>query len=243
MIDIHCHILPGVDDGPKSWEAALEMCRIAQADGITHIVASPHANDQYDYHRQKHLRVLQQLRRRIDPSLMLTLACDFHFSAENLQRLRRHPSEFTIGSTPYLLVELSNYALPAKFEARIADLINTGITPVITHPERNPLVQQRPQQVLRWVASGAVVQVTADAFTGRWGTMAQDLSFWLLEQNAVHVIASDAHDPVDRLPLLSPARKIVAEHKGQDIATALVCGNPQAIVNGEALPYFPRPRI
>src|SRR6266478_9200832 len=124
VIDIHCHLLPEVDDGPKSWDVAVEMCRIAAADGITHAVATPHANDRYAYDREYLSGLLgqlrDQLREKLDPApqLQLSLGCDFHLSFENLERVLERPHTYTIGETNYLLIELSNFSIPAQLEDR-----------------------------------------------------------------------------------------------------------------------------
>jgi protein-tyrosine phosphatase len=241
MVDIHCHILPQTDDGASSWEVAEEMCRIAAADGITHIVATPHANDVYSYERERHAATLAELRKRLGGKLEISLGCDFHFSYDNIQGALAEPARYTIGNTGYLLVELSDYSIPPSFLANLRQLQDAGLWPVITHPERNPLLQRRPEQVLDWVRQGMIVQVTANSLTGYWGRPARRAADWLLEHNAVHVVASDAHDPIRRPPLLSAARSHLAERNGEETAMALVEANPGAIVRGAELPYFPPP--
>jgi protein-tyrosine phosphatase len=112
---------------------------------------------------------------------------------------------------------------------------------VLTHPERNPLLQRRADPLLQWAEEGVVMQVTANSFTGYWGKAALHTVRWLLEHNAVHVVASDAHDPKRRPPVLSAARKVIAELRGEEVAEALVNANPGAVIRGEELPYFPVP--
>src|SRR6267378_2264227 len=109
VFDIHCHILPEVDDGPKSWDAAQEMCRMAVTDGIMHIVATPHANNRYHYDRDYLSGLLEHLRGLVGDAPELSLGCDFHLSYENLQDVLASPERYVIGNTNYLLVELSNY--------------------------------------------------------------------------------------------------------------------------------------
>ncbi len=241
MIDIHCHILPEVDDGPKTWEVSEAMCRMAAADGIEHIVATPHANDRYHYDREYLSQLRDELQTRIGPAPRLTLGCDFHFSYENLQDVLVRPERYCIDRTNYLLVELSNYSVPTQVNDYFTKLADKGITPVLTHPERNPLLQQSLQRVLDWIEQGCVVQVTASAFTGNWGERAQAAAKWLLDRNAVHVLSTDAHDTQRRPPLLSTARDEVAQVCGTDVAHALVDHNPLAIVSSQPLPYFPEP--
>ncbi len=241
MIDIHCHILADVDDGPKSWDVAHEMCLMAVADGIEHIVATPHANERYHYDREYLSGLLDHLRTLSGPTPRFSLGCDFHLSYENLQDVMANPDRYCIEGTRYLLVELSNYSVPVQMDDRFNDLKEKGITPIITHPERNPILQQTPQRVLNWVQQGCAVQVTASTLTGFWGERAWRAAEWLFKRHAVHVLATDAHDTKRRTPVLSEARQAVAEEYGEEVAKALVDGNPRAIVNGQPLPYFPDP--
>jgi len=122
-------------------------------------------------------------------------------------------------------------------------MADVGITPVITHPERNPILQQTQERVLEWVDQGCAVQVTASALTGMWGQKVVRAAEWLLERDAVHVLATDAHDTKYRVPLLSLARERVAKLRGDEVARALVDNNPRAISNDKPLPYFPNPVI
>jgi protein-tyrosine phosphatase len=243
VIDIHCHILPEVDDGPKSWDAAVEMCRMAVSDGITHSVATPHANDRYAYDRTYLSGLIEQLRERVGPSLELSLGCDFHLSYENLERALDQPHTYTIGNTNYLLVELSNFSVPLQLSDYFARLADRGITPILTHPERNPILQQSPQRVLEWIEQGCLVQVTASALTGSWGERSEIIARWLLDRSAVHVLSTDAHDMKRRPPLLSKGRKVAEQIVGAEYAEAMVEGNPGAIVGGKPVPYCPKPVI
>jgi protein-tyrosine phosphatase len=241
MVDIHCHILPEVDDGAKSWEVAVEMCRVAAEDGITHIVASPHANDEYHYDREWLSSVLDRLRQMADTAVEFSLGCDFHFSFENLQDLLVRPDKYVIGDTGYLLVEFSDFAISPQVTPSLYRLLNMGVTPVITHPERNVILQKQPELVLQWADAGCVVQVTANSLTGRWGDRANKSAQWLLSREAVHVLATDAHNLKSRPPVLSAGRDAAAAFCGQDVAQALVQDNPLAVVTGKVLPYFPKP--
>jgi len=243
VIDIHCHVLPEVDDGPKSWEVALEMCRMAAADGITHTVVTPHANDRYPYDRAYLSELLDQLREKIDATLPLqfSLGCDFHLSFENLERVLEQPHTYTIGETNFLLIELSNYSVPTRLGECITRMGDRGIMPILTHPERNPILQQTPQRILECAEQGCLIQVTASSLTGFWGERPEIIARWLLDRSAIHVLASDAHDTRRRIPNLSAARAVVEKVAGAEYAEALVEGNPGAIVKGMPIPYCPRP--
>jgi protein-tyrosine phosphatase len=241
MIDIHCHILPEVDDGPPTWEMALEMCKMAAADGIEHIVATPHANDRYAYDRVCLSGLRDHLQDLVGEKPRLGLGCDFHMSYENVQDAMINPARYLIEGGQYLLVELSNFSIPPQIDESYTRMRQIGITPIITHPERNPILQRTRQRVLEWVDIGCAVQVTASAFTGRWGKAAMEMAEWLLKCEAVHVLASDAHNLKSRPPNLSQARKTVEDLRGQDVATALVEDNPKAVITGQRMPYFPEP--
>jgi protein-tyrosine phosphatase len=241
VVDIHSHILPEVDDGSKSWEMSVAMCRMAAADGITYQVATPHANDRYHYDRVYLQSLVDHLKSLIGPVPEISLGCDFHLSYDNLQAVLVDPAKYAIGNTHYMLVELSNYSVPQQTTDCFTQLGDRGITAVITHPERNPILRENLQRVVEWAEQGCVIQVTGSALTGFWGERTRKAALWLLEQNAVHVLATDAHDTEKRVPILSAARDAAAEICGDDVAEALVEGNPAAIVQSRPLPYFPRP--
>lgn len=219
----------------------LAMCRMARADGIQHMVATPHANERYSYDREAHEGRLAELRTRLGSGMEFSLGCDFHMSYENLQDLRLNPRRYSIAGNRYLLVELSNYSIPPQIEDAMMHLGDLGLTPVLTHPERNPILQQNLARVLGWAELGCVVQITASALTGKWGERPQQAAHLLLQHQAVHVLSTDAHDTERRPPVLSAARGIAAELYGEEVSQALVLHNPEAIVRGKALPYFPKP--
>jgi protein-tyrosine phosphatase len=234
MVDIHCHILPGIDDGSKSWDMTKEMCRVAAADGIHHIVATPHCNDQFAYDRQRYEAMIEELREAAGQSLEFSLGCDFHFSYDNISNAIADPRRYTIGGTPYLLIEFSDYSIPPSVKDQIWQLTSKGMVPIVTHPERNPLLVSQPEKILDLIDAGALVQVTANSITGFWGAKAKSVAEWLLQRGAVHVVASDAHDQRHRRPVLSEARRVVTQLFGHTVANDLFCNNPQAIVEGRA---------
>jgi protein-tyrosine phosphatase len=236
VIDIHSHILPEVDDGPKSWETAEAMCRMAASDGIEHMVATPHANDRYFYEREYFLELLGQLQQRIGPVPALSLGCDFHLSFENMRSALETPEKYCIGSTHYLLVEFSNFNIPPQIDDFLAQMRERNITPILTHPERNPILQKTMERVLEWGELGCAVQITASACTGSWGDRARLAANWLLKKNAVQFLATDAHDTVHRPPALSEARKLIAKEFGEERARALVQTNPEAVIQDRPLP-------
>lgn len=243
MVDIHCHILPETDDGAATWETAAEMCREAAQDSITHIVATPHANDRYAYDRPRLQESLKRLQAVSGDWPTFSLGCDFHFSYENVSAALADPAPFVIGESRYLLIEFSDFAISPFVGDALARLGALGLVPIITHPERNAVLQRSPEMVLRLVESGCLVQVTASALTGFWGETARKAAHWLLKHDSVHFLASDAHDATRRQPVLSAGREAAAKLCGHDVAQALVEHNPRAVITDEPPPFYPRPRL
>ena len=225
-----------MDDGPKSWDTAEAMCRLAAEDGIEHMVATPHANDRYFYDREYLSGLLQTLQQRVGENPRLSLGCDFHLSFDNMQSALETPERYCIGDSHYLLVEFSNFSIPVQIDDWFTRMREKGYTPIITHPERNPLIQQNAERVLQWVDLGCTVQVTGSVFTGGWGARARETADWLMKRQAVHFLATDAHDIQRRPPALSAAKKAVAKEFGEEIARALTESNPSAVVNDQPLP-------
>jgi protein-tyrosine phosphatase len=207
------------------------------------MVATPHANERFSYDRAQHESTLQELRTRIGAAPELSLGCDFHLSYDSLQEVLAEPERYTINASRYLLVELSDFSIPTQITDCFSQLGDRGVTVIITHPERNAILRQNPQRVVEWAELGCAVQVTANALTGFWGSTVARVAAWLLERDAVHVLATDAHDAKHRVPVLSKARDLVAHGLGADVAKALVEDNPRAILAGQPLPYSPKPAV
>ncbi len=239
MIDIHCHILPGLDDGPESLETSVEMGEMAIADGITHIVATPHANDRYPFVPELIQSRRDEIQARFADRLQFATGCDFHLSYENLQDIRDKPAKYTINQKNYLLVELADYAIPPSMEQTLHHLHLAGLRPIITHPERNPLMRSNSERLYRWLNQGCYVQVTAGSLLGRFGGGAKQVAERWLAEDCIHFVASDAHNVSSRPLKLRGAFERVAESKGEEVARALFHDNPLAAFEGEPLPYVP----
>lgn len=241
MVDIHCHLLPGLDDGPDSMEDSVRMAEAAVADGVTHIVATPHANDNYPFDPERVRRFQEELQQRVGTRLKISTGCDFHLSYENLAAVRLDPSRFTLNQKNYLLIEFADFALPPSLDDAMHQLQLAGLRLIVTHPERNPLVRARPERLHGWVTRGSFVQVTALSLLGRFGPQAQRAATQYLDCNLVHFIASDAHNLSGRPPKLREAYDLVAQRWGPEVAQALFRDNPLAACEGRALPYVPEP--
>ena len=211
------------------------MCRMAAQDGIEHLVATPHANERYYYDRAYLTKLLSQLQQRIGQKPQLSLGCDFHLSFENMQAALLTPERWCIGDTRYLLVEFNNFSIPQAIDDWLANMCTLEIVPIITHPERNPILQKTPERVHQWVSSGCAVQITAAALTGSFGDTAGRCARRFLKKGIVHFLATDSHDTLRRPPLLSQARKVVEKEFGPGIARSLVEDNPATVLRNKPL--------
>jgi protein-tyrosine phosphatase len=229
MIDIHNHVLPFVDDGAQSMEVAIEMCRIAHRDGITHLVATPHANFKYNYDRDAHLVRLAELRQQV-PEINLMLGCDLHLSFENFEDAIANPKRYAIGDTRYVLIEFSDFGVPRSVLNSLQRLHGAGMVTIVTHPERNLLLRGRFDLLEELVNLGSILQITANSLTGFWGEEVQRSAEKMLRSGLVHIIATDAHDPRRRTPVLSKARAIAATMVGAEAADRLVSDRPAKVI-------------
>jgi protein-tyrosine phosphatase len=241
VIDIHCHPLSGVDDGAETFEVSVAMCKMAAADGITHVVATPHCNYKFDFQPEPSRQKLAELQAAVGDSPKLFLGCDFHLSYENIRRLIEQRGDFTINQTAYVLVELDDLFIPEQFDRVFYDIQAAGLIPILSHPERNPVFRRKPETLYDWVTRGYLVQVTAQSYTGGFGREAQHLTETWLERNLIHFFASDAHDVMHRPPLLSACYQKVAETRGREVADLLLVKNGTAVIEGRPMARGPEP--
>lgn len=230
MIDIHCHILPGVDDGASSLDVSLAMARMAVEDGTRFLVATPHVDKSLIPAQDVRRRVveLQEALDELNIPLRLIAGADgaSHLGADLL-------ATHVIGEGPYLLLEFPHTHLPFSAGQLVFDLQTQGLVPIITHPERNPSVVRDPSLLNPLIDAGALVQVTCGCLTGDFGGPARACSRHLLRQGMVHFLASDGHSNAWRPPVMSRAVKAAGKLIGAEAASRLVEENPAKVVRGE----------
>jgi protein-tyrosine phosphatase len=239
MIDLHCHLLPGLDDGPKTLEDSLAMAEEAIADGITHVVATPHANSDYPFEFKRVNGALDELKAKLGGRLTLATGCDFHMSHENLIAIREDSRPFCINGKDYLLVEFNDFSIPPSMDQTLHELQLAGLRPIITHPERNRILRTHPERLQEWVRVGCYVQITAGSLTGVFGAGPQQDAWSWLASGIVHFISSDAHNTGRRPLRLKFAYEAVAAQFGTEKAQALLVDNPMAAFEGLPLPHVP----
>jgi len=233
--DIHCHLLPQIDDGPKDWEGSLAMARLAVANGIGTIVATPHQLGRYEKNSaQQILEVTAEAQRRItEAGLPLTIlpGADVRVR-EDMPELVQTCQVLTLANqNVYLLMELPHEQVLPMGQL-IYELQGQGITCILSHPERNQRLQKNPAILRPWVQQGCLIQVTAGSITGQFGREAERVSRLLLQQNLVHLVATDAHDATNRPPQWRPAFDKVCRYLGLRRARKIFFDNPGAVVNG-----------
>lgn len=241
MYDIHYHLIFGVDDGPETLEQSLELAEASIADGVTHVVATPHANEHYPLRPDVNKERLDLLKERLHGRLELGIGCDFHLSYDNIEDLFRSPSKYTINGKQYLLVEFPDYGIAPTIGNTFHQMQSAGVTPILTHPERNPILMANPNMIVNWLEVGCLVQVTAGSLLGKFGPQCEAFAHKLVKRNWVHIVASDAHYMKSRWPRMGQAHQMLKDRYGDDVADRLCVRNPRAIVQGKALETQPEP--
>ena len=234
MIDIHHHLLYGLDDGAKDLETSLEMAKIAIDDGITHIACTPHANSDYSFRPEVNEAIRSELQQKIGDRLTLGLGCDFHLSYDNIEDALTNPAKYTINGKRYLLVEFPDFGIPQNISSSFYEMAVAGMVPILTHPERNLTLMQKPEKLAQWLRMDCLVQVTAGSLLGGFGRGPLRIARQLLDWGWVHMIATDAHNLTSRPPVMSKAYDFLAQHYGTETAERLCVRNPQAVFLGEA---------
>jgi len=224
MIDIHSHILYGLDDGAQDRETSLAMLKLAFETGTTDIVATPHSDSQFTYQSTLVDERIRELNELTGAKPLIHRGCDFHLSIDNVEACLRDHTAFTINGLNYLMVEFAEFFVPPSTENILGEFI-----------ERNPVLREATGRLENWVESGCVIQITAQSLTDRFGKSARDTTWNWLRKGLVHVLASDAHDLEHRPPRLDLAHAIVTEKIGPEAAELLLVTNPRAIIRGESV--------
>jgi protein-tyrosine phosphatase len=283
MIDLHSHILPNLDDGPRTMEDSIQMCRISYHDGIRTIVATPHIlpgiykNDRSTILTKLHElndalvqsaichpqsaksldSAISTLRSRATAEdgripclsgrqaqsaipLRVLPGADVHFSSDILQRYEKGEIVTVNDRGRYLMVEFAFQGIPYQAEEVLFQLLTKGIIPIISHPERNMEIGQRPQRYYEMIRMGCLGQVTAMSLTGEFGPGVRRIAEKLLSKRLLHIIASDAHSIDRRPPILSAAVGVAEKMVGKEEAYKMVTEYPQAVLDGKK-PNVPEP--
>ena len=245
MIDIHHHCLPEVDDGPRDWDEAIDLCKAAADDGIETIVATPHVlRGRWQNTSRPILEdIAAKLRDRVGPSLRILLGSEYYFAHDVADVLANGNAIIPLAGSRYVLIEFAAHSVPPMVEQPFYRLQLDGWIPVIAHPERNDVFQWKPDLLAALVRLGAKTQVTAASLVGEFGEVAKASAFAWISAGLVHTVASDAHNTRRRPPRMTQAFAAVRDVAGESVANALFKVNPRAIIEARALPYDPEPEL
>ena len=239
MIDLHIHVLPGIDDGATSWDEATRMCRMALDDGCEALVATPHQRRAWPNHDVERLeRSLRELRRRVGARPELLLGGEIHVDSALLDDLDR---EGRAGLCPlaggrWLLLEFGPMRPAQGARWMVRELVLAGWRPLIAHPEFIPFLADDLDSLEELVRLGARTQVTAMSVTGDFGRKTRDVAHRMIRSDLVHVVASDAHSPQWRPPGLARARSEMERRWGAEAARTLVAANPRRVLEDAEIP-------
>jgi len=237
VIDLHCHILPGLDDGAESWEQSLQMARIAAEDGISGIVCTPHCSPGFpENKRASILASVKEFRTRLRregirievyPGSELAI----HFALPE----KIEAGEFLSinDNRTFALVEMPYEVIPPNLDKLFWMMQVKGVTPILAHPERNLLVLKRPLLLEKWIEAGVLVQITGSSLVGFFGSSIRDFSTELVRRRMVHFVATDSHSSGQRRPVLSKAREIVSSIVGPEEAREIFVEHPSRVLRGE----------
>jgi protein-tyrosine phosphatase len=246
MIDLHCHILPGLDDGAESLAESLAMARVAQAEGIQVIVATPHLfrgdiglADLAAVGRKK--QELETALKQAGLPLKILSGVEVRFSHNLIEEIKRNKRALVIHTSSHMFIEFPFDYVYSGVKEVFFELMSEGIIPIIAHPERNSVFINHPGQLYDLVEMGCLSQANSGSFTGLYGQVVRETVTRLVSWGLVHVLGSDAHNSTSRAPHFKEALRIIESIIGPEAARALVVDNPRAVLEDKSLPYLPEP--
>ncbi len=236
MIDIHCHILPKVDDGSKSLEESIEMAKIAQGEGIKKIVNTSHYHYDFKFKKGMELKnILMDFNEKLKEEnidIEVFLGNEL-FYTEDLIGKFDELDFYSLNDSRYVLIEFSTSNFPKNLTDVVYEMKLRKYIPILAHVERYAKIQENPNIIYDCINEGALIQINASSLIGRNGTEAQKTSNILMDNKMVHFIATDAHSSTKRRPLLKEAYNYVKDGYGEDISKKLFIENQECILNNE----------
>ena len=241
MIDIHCHILPGVDDGAKDLEDSLEMARIAQSEGIKTIINTSHYHPDFDYmvgeELLKELVSFNKILKENNIEVEVLIGNELYYS-DNLLEYMDKKEFYTLNNSKYILIEFA----PTRFPKNLCDVVYElkirGYIPILAHVERYQEVQDNPKLIQEAIKEGAFIQVNASSVLGKGPSECNKSCDALLKHNMVHFIGTDAHGSNRRRPLIKEAYEYVSKKYGEDKANKLFLDNPNSVINNGEINFI-----
>lgn len=240
MIDLHCHFLPGIDDGPETLAQALELARAAVDDGITHSVLTSHVDPERYTNQLSNLEVaITDFSRALVQAnipLEVRLGCEARLCPELIDLISDNQIPFLgeVDGWRILLLEFPHQMIPVGSNRFIYHLLKQKIRPLIAHPERNKAIMAQPDKIQEFTDAGCWLQFTAGSLAGRFGNQAQQVAFQLIEEGFHCIAATDAHNLNNRPPRLSEGREALSQRYGPAVAQSMVVDRPRQIYGVES---------
>ncbi len=242
FVDIHCHLLPGIDDGSRSWEESLEMAQQMVDDGTDTVVVTPHQLGNYTSTSGQTIRhrtdQLQQWLNANGVALRVLPGADVRIDSDMINRLRSGDCLSLADQRRHVLLELP-HELYQPLEPVLEQLDRIGMVGILSHPERNRGIMRQPQVIEPLVQAGCLMQVTADSFVGEFGSEPEQLGRHIVENGWCHFLATDAHGSSKRPPRLRRAFDLAEQLVGRPLAQAMCCDNPRAVAEGRHVDSLP----
>jgi protein-tyrosine phosphatase len=242
MIDMHSHILPGIDDGAADWDEALAMARVAVEDGIKEMVCTPHwFLGKYENERQKVLPRFAEFEKRLETEkipLKVHSGTELRIDISIPDRLRAGTLLTLNDGSGYVLLELPDETLPENLHEFFWNLQINGYRPILSHVERNPWLRKNPRLLFEWVENGILTQITAASLLGGFTEEIREFALFLVDRRLVHMVVTDTHGLRTRAPKLSGARRVIEDLTGPEMAERMFYGTPRLILNGEDVPVI-----
>lgn len=232
MTDIHCHILPQVDDGSDSLRMSLEMADLAARSGVQAVVATPHCMDEGLQDIQSAWALLHEALEEVSIPLKLMLGMEI-FGTHRTAELLRSGKLLTLNGSRYPLIEFSFHSDGEEETEILRSVLDAGYRPIVAHPERYSYIQRDPDLVNRWADMGCLLQLNRGSLLGRFGSAARNTAFALLSRGFAAAVASDAHSHLQRTPWMRDIWELLAEELSPEAAEALLIRNPQILLNNE----------
>lgn len=248
MIDLHTHILPGVDDGSQTLEDSLEMAEIALEGGVDTIIATPHSNQMgrfenfYDEKLEARFEQLKSVLKQERIPVTLYTGMEIYASEDMGEKIKQG-FLISINHSRYYLVEFNFGEVPERMELYLEDIFQAGGVPLIAHPERYYCVQDNPSLVYQWLQRGCYAQINKGSLFGRFGRHADIAAHILLQNDWVTCVASDAHSPFVRTTFMGDVRDYLEEQFGDDVMYRLTTENPRRIIENKDIPVHGNPPV
>ena len=235
MIDLHCHILPGLDDGSGSLEESLEMAALAASQGIRHIAATPHCITGSVREVRSHVDMLRELLQEERIPVQIYPGMEV-FGTYDTARLLREKKLLTINDSRYVLIEFSFHTDGEAETEILHSVLSSGYTPLVAHPERYDYINRQPELMNWWKQMGCLFQINRGSLLGRYGLHAKRMSLELVRRGFATVVATDAHSPINRAPRARDVYELLCTEFSPETADTLMRLNPHQILTDKLLP-------